>query len=54
MMRISKIRSFLYRLARLLGDLSAIMSGNPKKVGRRIYNRAVGRAMSRVTRRLFK
>jgi hypothetical protein len=34
------VRSFLYWLARFLGDLNAIGKG---KVGRRIANKAIGR-----------
>jgi len=41
---VSKFRSFLYGLAKFLGDVSAVKNGT---VGKRIYNRAVGKAMTR-------
>jgi hypothetical protein len=43
-------RSFssqLYRAARISNDLSAVASGNPRRVARRAKNVAVGRALSR-------
>ena len=50
------VRGFLYALARLLGDVSAVTSGKPKKVVRRAKNKAVGRAIGKVGgwRRLWK
>ncbi len=45
------MRSFLYKLARLLGDINAVKKG---RVGRRIGRRAVGRATGKGMRRLFK
>ena len=50
-MSINKTRSFLYRLARLLGDINAVKKG---RVGRRIGRRATGKATGRLFRRLFK
>jgi len=50
-MSINKTRGFLYRLARLLGDVNAVKKG---KVGRRIARRATGRAAGRTLRKLFK
>ena len=52
-------RSFtsqLYRAARLSNNLSAIASGNPRRVARRAKNVAVGRALGRagVWRRLWR
>lgn len=45
------LRSFLYLLARLLGDISAIVKGRPgKRIGRRIVGRAAGKGI----RKLFK
>lgn len=41
-------RAFLYWLARLLGDVRAVRRG---RVGRRIYNRILGRLLSRLFRR---
>lgn len=44
-------RSFLYRLARLLGDMSAVRRG---RVGQRVTRRIVGRATGRLLGRLFR
>lgn len=44
------MRSFLYDLLKLLGDLSAISNNTvPRRVGRRVYGKATGR----LARRLF-
>ena len=45
------MRSFLYFLARLLGDLTAVKKG---RVGKRVARRVVGKATGRGLRRLFK
>lgn len=45
-----RLRSALYRWARLLGDVQAVTSGKPSKVGRRLVNKLVGR---KVVRRLW-
>ena len=50
-MSINKTRSFLYRLARLMGDINAVAKG---RVGRRIGRRAAGKTTGRLLRRLFK
>lgn len=50
-MTVSKARSWLYCVARLLGDVQAVRRG---RVEKRIYNRVVGRAVGRVTRRLWR
>jgi hypothetical protein len=50
---ISGIRSFLYALARFLGDVDAVSKGSKatqKRIGRRIVGRATGKAL----RNLFK
>lgn len=44
-------RSFLYALARLLGDANAVKRG---RVGRRIGRRVAGRATGRGLGRLFR
>ncbi len=41
------LRSNLYRSARLLGDVQAVTSGNPKRIERRAKNKLVGRALGR-------
>jgi hypothetical protein len=44
-------RSFLYKLARLLGDVNAMKKG---RVGRRVGRRVAGRATGRGLGRLFR
>jgi len=44
-------RSFLYTLAKILGDVNAVRKG---RVGRRIGRRITGRATGRMMRNLFK
>lgn len=44
------MRSFLYWLARLLGDINAVQKG---KIGRRIGRRAAGKASGRLFRKIF-
>ena len=36
-----------YRIARLLNDLSTLASGNPKRIGRRLGNKLLGRTLIR-------
>lgn len=48
---ISKIRSALYKTARILGDVNAVKRG---KVGKRLARRVAGRATGRGLGRLFK
>lgn len=50
-MSVSKTRSFLYALARFLGDYQAVKRG---RVGRRIGRRAAGRITGRGLGRLFR
>jgi hypothetical protein len=45
------MRSFLYKLARLLGDINAVKKG---RVGRRIGRRVAGKYTGRGLGRLFK
>ena len=40
----NQFRSFLYTLAKILGDINAIQKGT---IGKRVYNRAIGKAMTR-------
>ncbi len=42
-----KARPILYTLARLLGDVSALKSGSPVKVAKRIRNKGVGRVINK-------
>ena len=53
-MSVSKSRGFLYKLARLLGDFSAVSSGSPKKMTRRVGRRVAGKATGRAFRKIFK
>lgn len=50
---ISKTRSLLYGLARLLGDISAASKG-PDALAKRMARRAAGRATGRMLGRLFR
>lgn len=50
-MSISKVRSLLYRLARLLGDVQAVEKGH---VVKRVERRVVGRWMARILGKLFR
>jgi len=53
-MNINKTRGLLYKLARLLGDISATGSGKPGKITKRITRRVTGKATSRLLRKLIK
>jgi len=48
---ISKLRGILYRLARVLGDVSAVERG---RVPQRVERRVVGRWTARLLSRLFR
>ncbi len=50
-MSLGKFRGFLYRLARVLGDLGAIRKGKP---GKRITRRLAGKTTGRALRKLLK
>lgn len=50
-MKINAIRSILYWLAKLLGDVNAVQKG---KVKRRIARRVAGKVTGRGLRKLFK
>ncbi len=39
---------FLYQLARLLNDLSVLISGNPKRMVKRLKNKFIGRRLAKV------
>ncbi|MCS7053989.1 MAG: hypothetical protein NZM09_09700 [Ignavibacterium sp.] len=49
-MSISKIRSFLYTLAKILGDINAIRKG---KIAERIARRGAGRVTGKVLGKIF-
>lgn len=41
------LRRNLYRSARILGDVEAVTSGNPKRIERQAKNKLLGRALGR-------
>ncbi len=51
---IHKTRGLLYKLARVLGDVSAATSGDPTKMTKRVGRRAVGKKTGRAIGKLFK
>ncbi len=53
-MSVNKTRGLLYKLARLLGDFSAISSGSSKKMTKRAGHRVTGRAAGKAMRKIFK
>ncbi len=53
-MSVNKTRGFLYWLARLLGDFSAVSSGSPKKMTKRVGRRVAGRASGKAMRKFFR
>lgn len=50
-MSINKFRSFLYTLAKLLGDINAVQKG---KIGQRIVRRGAGRITGSLLGKLFR
>jgi hypothetical protein len=50
-MSLSRVRSLLYRLTRLLGDVSAVEKG---KVPQRVERRIAGKMTGRILRELFR
>lgn len=53
-MSISKFRGYLYDLAKVLGDVQAVKSGDPKKIAKRVGRRAAGKVTGRALGKLFK
>ena len=51
MSSINSIRSLLYRLARILGDISAV---SKDKIGKRVTRKITGKATGRVFKKLFR
>lgn len=48
-MSIGKSRGFLYKLARILGDVSAVQKGSVgKRIGRRVAGKATGRGLGKL------
>ena len=52
-MSINSFRSFLYTLARLLGDVQAIERG-PGAVVKRVERRIIGRSLGRLLRKIIR
>ncbi|WBY35847.1 hypothetical protein [Bacillus subtilis] len=50
-MILSKVRSALYKSAKILGDVNAAKNGT---LGKRIARRAAGKATNKLLRNLFK
>lgn len=44
--------SFLYKLARILNDITTLLSGDSKRISRRAKNKLVGRSIVRKIWRL--
>ena len=53
-MSINKTRGLLYKLAKLLGNLSVVSSGKPGKVTKRVARRITGKATGKLFKKLFK
>ncbi len=53
-MSIHKTRGILYKLAKLLGDLSAASSGRPGKIAKRISRRVTGKQTGKLFRKIFR
>ncbi|WP_373895621.1 hypothetical protein ACUL41_12350 [Virgibacillus natechei] len=51
MLRINNVRSLLYKLSRILGDVNAVKKG---RVGRRIGRRVAGRGTGKLLGKIFK
>lgn len=51
----SGLRSWLYWIARTIGTAEALLSGSPRRIGRRAMNLAIGRTAARagIWRRLW-
>jgi len=52
-MTLGKLRTWLYRIARHLGDVNAVRRG-PKGIAKRLGRRAAGRLAGRAMGRIFR
>lgn len=50
-MNLNKVRSMLYKLAKILGDINAAKN---RSLGKRIARRATGKVTSDIFRKIFK
>ncbi|MEP0861587.1 MAG: hypothetical protein HRF52_09135 [Ignavibacterium sp.] len=50
-MKINKLRSLLYFVAKIFGDVNAIQKG---KIGQRIVRRIAGRASAKILQKIFR
>lgn len=50
-MSINKIRSLLYNVAKILGDVNAVKKG---KIGKRVTRRVAGKVTGKLMGKLFK
>lgn len=50
-MNINKVRSFLYKTSKYLGDVNAVQKGT---IGKRIMRRAAGKASGKLMKKIFK
>ena len=51
---INKVRTKLYKTAKILGDIQAILSPKPRAIEKRIQRRIVGKLTGRMIGKLFK
>ncbi len=45
---LNQLRKVAYTSGKLLGDASAVKSGKPSKIGKRIANKAIGRLVGKL------
>ncbi len=50
-MNINKIRSALYKISKILGDVNAVQKGT---IGKRVMRRAAGKASGKLMKKIFK
>lgn len=51
---ISKVRGVMYATAKILGDVQAVASGDPRKVAKRVGRRVAGKATGQFLGWLFR
>ncbi|OLP63097.1 hypothetical protein BACPU_34970 [Bacillus pumilus] len=50
-MNINKIRSALYKISKISGDVNAVQKGT---IGKRVMRRAAGKASGKLMKKIFK